>query len=242
MSRRTGEAMRFTGAAVAALCLATALVTGCAQATAGEDATPRATVLEERASPAEQPAMERWQEGAFYERPVPEIVSDLQLLGFDVTYQNHDQIQGYDLFSIGLRGTPAELPLEGSDGVVDVTLQVDDPVFREGTDGSSVEDLAEDARLSCYAFSLSCPAADASEYEALARELADGLGLGEFTSSSVEDPLGTGAMTGSFTGEGTHMGERATWSIGVICEDAETARNPEAPLLVTFSCFVAPEA
>ena len=55
-----------------------------------------------------------------------------------------------------------------------------------------------------------------------ARELADGLGLGEFTSSSVEAPLGTGAMTGSFTGEGTLMGERATWSIGVICEGAET--------------------
>ena len=92
--------MRFTKTVVAALVLSTALLVGCGQAPATDATQDEAAV--EQTEPEAEPAMSNWQEGAFYDRPTSEIVSDLELLGFELT--NEDS---YD------RGYAREQPRRG---------------------------------------------------------------------------------------------------------------------------------
>ena len=83
--------MRSTRMIVPVLCLSTALIAGCSQGTQPAGSTGSATQGSAPAAAAEQtPQAEltAWQDKTFYERPVADIASDLELLDFEITADN----------------------------------------------------------------------------------------------------------------------------------------------------------
>ena len=79
-------------AGAAALALSTTLLAGCGAqgATDGSADAQGDAAAQEEVEPEPEPVMSNWTENSFYERPLPEIASDLELLGFEVSAEFYD--------------------------------------------------------------------------------------------------------------------------------------------------------
>lgn len=230
--------MRFTKTVVAALVLSTALLVGCGQAPATDATQDEAAV--EQAEP--EPAMSNWQEGSFYERPLPEIASDLELLGFELTdefYDDSDPSGTYTFFMPTFQGTPEDNPVEGSDETVMIGLTYENPTFAEGTDERTCETLDQEVLPTGATIGFYLPEADSSEYETIARSVGDAVGLPAFTDSYVGDPFETGRVIGNFTYPDTFKGQEIE-SMLIISSSSnpESLPNPGMPLFVSYGPYL----
>ena len=226
--------MRFTKTVVAALVLSTALLVGCGQAPATDASQDEAAV--EQAEPEAEPAMTNWQEGAFYERPVSEIASDLELLGFEPLEQSLVTTQdGTNVFAASYEGKPSDNPLEGYSETVYVSLSVNDPAVEGETDKPTANDLAQGTTPSRFSVTFQGPAIDPEEFDAHAQQVAEALGLGEISNATevtVADPE-TKIVT--YDGPGTFMGIETHWILSVALYGPDTAIDPDNPLVVALS-------
>lgn len=74
--------------------------------------------------------------------------------------------------------------------------------------------------------------------EAVARQVADTLGLGAFTESSVgPSPFDETRILGNFSADDTYFGTPMTHLISMTVYPGDMALNPEAPLSVTFGLW-----
>lgn len=235
--------MRFTKTVVAALVLSTALLVGCGQAPATDatDATQDEAAVEQ-AEPEAEPAMTNWQESAFYERPFPEIASDLELLGFELTdefYDDSDPSGTYTFFMPTFQGTPGDNPVEGSDETVTIGLTYENPTFAEGTDERTCETLDQEVLPTGATIGFYLPEADSSEYEAIARSVGDAVGLPAFTDSTVGDPFETGRVIGNFTYPDTFKGQEIESMLIIsVATSPESLPNPDMPLFVSYGPYL----
>lgn len=235
-------------ALVPMLCLSLGLLVGCGQAPAQDDAAsqddaPAAETVEP------EPAMSNWTENSFYERSVPEIASDLELLGFELSnessYEDTDAAGDVVYYMLSFQGTPEDNPLEGSDETVNIGLTVENPALQEGETEYTLETIDPETLPTGFDVSFHLPEADPSEYEALATTLADAVGLGTFTSSYVGDAFGTGRVLGNFDYVDTYKGVECT-SMVIVSPTSEgnvsTLPNPDMPLLISYGAYVSERA
>ena len=231
--------MRLTKMLAPALCLSAALLAGCSQAPATDPQAlgNPAPVVDETAEPTE-PAMSDWQDAAFYERPVREVASDLALLGFEQTDEYYDEESAY--FSAAFAGAPEGNPVEGADKTVTLNVFLSEPSFQEGATEFTLQTLAEDAAPNGFDVFFYFPEVDPSEYEGLARKVADAAGLGAFVDSYVGDaPFSEGRQVGNFSAEGSFNGTEAQCLFVVSpAEDTSAVPNPDAPLTVSYGYYV----
>ena len=218
-----------------ALCLSAALLAGCSQAPATDPQAQgdQATVTDETAVPA----MTDWQDPAFYERPARDIASDLALLGFEQTGEYYDEESAY--FGATFEGAPEENPVEGADETVSLDIFLSEPAFQEGTTEYTLDALAADAAPNGFDVFFYFPEVDSSEYEGLARKVADAAGLGAFTDSYVgEAPFGEG-FVGNFSTEGSFKGTDALCTLVVShYEGPRQDSLADAPLAVSYGYYV----
>ena len=242
--------MRFTKTVVAALVLSTALLVGCSQAPATDatDATQdEAAVEQAEPEPEPEPAMSNWQEGAFYDRPTSEIVSDLELLGFELTnedsYEDADALGDIVYYFSYFEGTPESNPVEGSDETVQVSFTYENPALLEGETECSLETIDPSTVPTGVVIGFYLPEADSSEYETIARSVGDAVGLPAFTDSYVGDPFETGRMVGNFTYPDTFKGQE-TESMLIVSSSSnpESLPNPDMPLYVSYGPYVSERA
>lgn len=244
--------MRFTKTVVAALVLSTALLVGCSQAPATDatDATQDEAAVEQAepdAEPEPEPAMTNWQEGAFYDRPTSEIVSDLELLGFELTnedsYEDADALGDIVYYFSYFEGTPESNPVEGSDETVQVSFTYENPALLEGETECSLETIDPSTVPTGVVIGFYLPEADSSEYETIARSVGDAVGLPAFTDSYVGDPFETGRMVGNFTYPDTFKGQE-TESMLIVSSSSnpESLPNPDMPLYVSYGPYVSERA
>ena len=244
--------MRFTKTVVAALVLSTALLVGCSQAPATDatDATQDEAAVEQAepdAEPEPEPAMTNWQEGAFYDRPTSEIVSDLELLGFELTnedsYEDADALGDIVYYFSYFEGTPESNPVEGSDETVQVSFTYENPALLEGETECSLETIEPSTVPTGVVIGFYLPEADSSEYETIARSVGDAVGLPAFTDSYVGDPFETGRMVGNFTYPDTFKGQE-TESMLIVSSSSnpESLPNPDMPLYVSYGPYVSERA
>lgn len=244
--------MRFTKTAVAALVLSTALLVGCSQAPAtnATDATQDEAAVEQaepEAEPEPEPTMTNWQEGAFYDRPTSEIVSDLELLGFELTneesYEDADALGDVTYYFSYFKGAPESNPVEGSDGTVQVSFTYENPALLEGETECSLETIEPSTVPTGVVIGFYLPEADSSEYETIARSVGDAVGLPAFTDSYVGDPFETGRMVGNFTYPDTFKGQE-TESMLIVSSSSnpELLPNPDMPLSVSYGPYVSERA
>lgn len=242
--------MRFTKTVVAALVLSTALLVGCSQAPA-TDATDvtqdEAAVEQAEPEPEPEPAMSNWQEGAFYDRPTSEIVSDLELLGFELTnedsYEDTDALGDVTFYFNYFEGTPESNPVEGSDETVQVSFTYENPALLEGETECSLETIDPSTVPTGVVIGFYLPEADSSEYETIARSVGDAVGLPAFTDSYVGDPFETGRIVGNFTYPDTFKGQE-TESMLIVSSSSnpESLPNPDMPLYVSYGPYVSERA
>ena len=242
--------MRFTKTVVAALVLSTALLVGCGQAPATDatDATQDEAAVEQTEPEAEpEPAMTNWQEGAFYDRPTSEIVSDLELLGFELTnedsYEDTDALGDITFYFSNFEGTPESNPVEGSDETVQVSFTYENPALLEGETECSLETIDPSTVPTGVVIGFYLPEADSSEYETIARSVGDAVGLPAFTDSYVGDPFETGRVIGNFTYPDTFKGQE-TESMLIVSPSSnpELLPNPDMPLYVSYGPYVSERA
>lgn len=221
---------------VPALCLSAALLSGCSQTqTQGADTQTDPAPVGQTASEA---AMSDWQDSAFYERPMGEIADDLALLGFEQTSEHYDEESAF--FTATFEGAPASNPVQGADSTVTLDVFLSEPAFREGVDEFTLQNLAEDAAPNGFDVFFYFPEVDSSEYEGLARKVADAAGLGAFTDSYVGDaPFSEGREVGNFAVVGSFNGTEAQCMLVVSRFEGEDAvPNPDAPLVVSYGYYV----
>ena len=244
--------MRFTKTVVAALVLSTAMLVGCSQtpATNATDATQDEAAVEQaepEPEPEPEPAMTNWQEGAFYDRPTSEIVSDLELLGFELTnedsYEDADALGDIVYYFSYFEGTPESNPVEGSDETVQVSFTYENPALLEGETECSLETIDPSTVPTGVVIGFYLPEADSSEYETIARSVGDAVGLPAFTDSYVGDPFETGRMVGNFTYPDTFKGQE-TESMLIVSSSSnpESLPNPDMPLYVSYGPYVSERA
>lgn len=231
---------------VPVLCLSTALIAGCSQGTQPAGSTESAGSATQGSAPAAaaeqtpQAELTAWQDKTFYERPVADIASDLELLDFEITADNYyeEEQSGYRYCETTFSGQPADNPFEGSDPTVNITVTVEDPVFVDGAEDLGYETLAEGTLPTGYTVWLSYTERDPSEYEAVARQVADTLGLGAFTESTVgPSPFDETRILGNFSADDTYFGTPTTHLISMTVYPDNMTLNPDAPLSVTFGLW-----
>lgn len=236
------------------LCLSLGLLVGCGQAPAQDDAAtqdeaPAAEATEPEAEPEPEPAMSNWTENSFYERPISEIASDLELLGFEMSgensYTDTDALGDVVYYFLSFRGTPEDNPLEGSDKTVGVDFTIENPALKEGETEYTLENLDEGTIPTGFSIGFYLPEDDPSEYEALATKLADAVGLGAFTDSYVGDAFGTGRVIGNFDYADTYKGVECTSMLLIsptMDDYVSSLPNPDMPLLISYGPYVSERA
>ena len=236
--------MRFTKAIAAALVLSTALLVGCGQApaTGADDATTDETTVEQT-EPEPEPAMSDWTENSFYERPLPEIASDLELLGFELSAE--DSFEGEDAsgtityYMPNFRGTPEDNPVEGSSETVGIGLTYENPPLQEGENEYTVETIDQEVLPTGVTINFYLPEADSSEFGTVAQGVADAVGLGELTEDYVGDPFGTGRVIGNFIYQDTFRGtEVEAYLLVSLVSDPESLPDPDMPLMVSYGPYL----
>lgn len=240
--------MRGVTRVVLPMCLMAALLAGCSQGTTPEGSAGSAaqgSAAAEAVQEAPQPEMSNWQDKAFYERPVSDIANDLLLLGFEVDEDNSllDQGDGYSYLYTVFSGTPEDNPFEGASEAVSINLTVEFPEFEDGASEGTYETLAEGTMPNGYDVTLYYADVDSSEYESLARGVADTVGLGEFTESSVgPSPFDETRMLGNFFGNDTFRGSDCEWLITITKSTSDSLPDPEKPLMLGFGHYVTTES
>lgn len=235
--------MRIKRAFVLALCLAATLIAGCSQG-AGSGGSAGAAGSAPQGSAAAvvetpQPVMSNWQEVSFYERPVQEIVDDLELLGFEKYTEQFTDDADYPYYNVAFSGQPEDNAVEGSDSQVVVSLGIYNPQVAEGVEEVTLDSLTGDNALTSYDIYYYFDQTDPSGYEDLARRVADAMGVGAFTDSQVRSLYDGGPEIGGFAGDGAFKGKDQQWSIFVATPspDAATVLNPEKPTYVSFGYY-----
>ena len=229
-------------AGAAALALSTTLLAGCgAQGAADDSAGAQGdAAAQEEVEP--EPAMSNWTENSFYERPLPEIASDLELLGFELTdefYDDSDPSGAYTFFMPSFRGTPEDNPVKGSSETVTIGLTYENPTFEEGTEERTCETIDQEALPTGATIFFYLPEADPSEYETVARSVADAVGLPAFTDSYVGDPFETGRIVGNFTYQDTFKGQEIESLLTIsVAANPESLPDPDMPLAVSYGPYL----
>lgn len=203
-----------------------------------EEQAPDAAEQDEEAEPAPEPAMSNWYDKTFYERPVTEIASDLELLGFEVTAEYYDDSE-YANLSINYQGTPEVNPLDGTSDTAVVFMSVYQPAFADGATDQTHETLAEGTMPTGFNVSFFYPETPDSEYEGLAQNAAETLGLGEVTDSSLSESFAEpDRMIGNYSGAGTYQGNETEWLIMVSTYDADIVPDVDYPTMVDVSYYI----
>ena len=229
-------------AGAAALALSTTLLAGCGAQDAADGSTDAQgdAAAQEEVEP--EPAMSNWTENSFYERPLPEIASDLELLGFELTdefYDDSDPSGAYTFFMPSFRGTPEDNPVEGSSETVTIGLTYENPTFEEGTEERTCETIDQEALPTGATIFFYLPEADPSEYETIARSVADAVGLPAFTDSYVGDPFETGRIVGNFTYPDTFKGQEIESLLTIsVAANPESLPDPDMPLAVSYGPYL----
>lgn len=239
--------MKATKVLVPMLCLSTLLLMGCgSQGTAGDQtdagADDAAVEQQAEAEPEPEPAMSNWTENSFYERPVAQIASDLELLGFEVSSEYYDdslESDGWTYYQLSLNGTPEDLPVEGASETVGIGLTVENPTLKEGETEYTLDTIDEATLPTGFNVFFFFPEADSSEYEALATKVADAVGLGALTTDYVGDPFEIGRIVGNFTYADSYKGvETESMVIVSPYSDPQDAPDPDMPLAVSYGPYV----
>ncbi|OUN47021.1 hypothetical protein B5G20_06425 [Collinsella sp. An7] len=232
--------MRAVPAILSVFCLSAVLLTGCSQgASAGSTPSEGSTLaaVEEETS---EPAMENWTESAFYERPVTEVISDLELLSFEVAdaYYDGSEEYGYSYFYITLTGELNQPLVEGASEYLQISLTIDHPVFTSDSE-QTLEALDPATIVTGVDAMMYHPEVDPSEWEGLAQQAIDAFGLEPMTSSSTDvSPFDENRMLGNYTGPSTFNGQEAEYMI-IISSSREGGDLPEPdkPLFIDVSLF-----
>lgn len=230
-------------AGAAALALSTTLLAGCGAQDAADDSAGAQgdAAAQEEVEP--EPAMSNWTENSFYERPLPEIASDLELLGFEVTSENSfsdsDALGDITYYFLNFQGTPEDNPVEGSSEAVGISFTVENPVLQEGETEYTLETIDPETTVTSFTVGFYLPEADSSEYEDMAARVAEAVGLPAFTDTYVGDFAGTGRIVGNFTYPDSFKGTE-TESMLIIspASDPESLPDPDMPLFVSYGPYV----
>lgn len=229
-------------AGAAALALSTTLLAGCGAQDAADDSAGAQgdAAAQEEVEP--EPAMSDWTENSFYERPLPEIASDLELLGFELTdefYDDSDPSGVYTFFMPSFQGTPEDNPVEGSSETVTIGLTYENPTFEEGTEERTCETIDQEALPTGATIFFYLPEADSSEYGTIAQGVADAVGLGEFTEDYVGDAFGTGRVIGNYTYQDTFKGQEIESLLTIsVAANPESLPDPDMPLMVSYGPYL----
>lgn len=229
-------------AGAAALALSTTLLAGCGAQDAADGSTDAQgdAAAQEEVEP--EPAMSNWTENSFYERPLPEIASDLELLGFELTdefYDDSDPSGAYTFFMPSFRGTPEDNPVEGSSETVTIGLTYENPTFEEGTEERTCETIDQEALPTGATIFFYLPEADSSEYGTIAQGVADAVGLGELTEDYVGDAFGTGRVIGNYTYQDTFKGQEIESLLTIsVAANPESLPDPDMPLAVSYGPYL----
>ena len=221
---------------VVAVCAA--LLAGCSQGNAAEGSAPAAdTSAVEETAP--EPEMTNWYETSFYERPVAQIASDLELLSFEKTDDEYYEVEdgSYRYLNLNFRGAPGDVPVDGASDEVLVALTVEAPEFEEDAEEQGLDSLAEDAMPTGVDVVMFHPEADAGQYEALAQQTVEALGLEPFTEGSTDtSPFDETRMLGNYRGPNTANGAETEYMV-MVTSNEELSGDPEFPLYVDVSLF-----
>lgn len=184
--------------------------------------------------------MENWTESAFYERPVTEVISDLELLSFEVAdaYYDGSEEYGYSYFYITLTGELDQPLVEGASEYLQISLTIDHPVFTSDSE-QTLEALDPATIVTGVDAMMYHPEVDPSEWEGLAQQAIDAFGLEPMTSSSTDvSPFDETRMLGNYIGPSTFNGQEAEYMI-IISSSREGGDLPEPdkPLFIDVSLF-----
>lgn len=238
--------MRAVPAILSAFCLSAALLAGCTQG------APAGSVSTEGSAPAAveeetpEPVMTNWKESAFYARPVTEVVSDLELLSFEVADSSYESSEEYDYsyFFITLTGELEQPLIEGTSESIQISLTIDQPVFTSDSE-RTLETLDPATIVMGVDVTMYHPEVDSSEWEGLAQQAVDAFGLEPMTRSSTEpSPFDETRMLGNYSGPTTFNGQTNEYMvfINLLGEDADIP-DPDMPLYIDVALFyVIPEA
>ena len=232
-------------AGAAALALSTTLLAGCGAqgATDGSADAQGDAAAQEEVEPEPEPVMSNWTENSFYERPLPEIASDLELLGFEVSAEGSFEGEGVSgtitYFMPHFQGTPEDNPVEGSSETVDISLTYENPPLQEGETEYTVETIDQEVLPTGVTINFYLPEADSSEFGTVAQSVADAVGLGELTEDYVGDPFGTGRVIGNYTYQDTFKGTELESFLYVgLAPDPESLPDPDMPLMVNYGPYL----
>lgn len=232
-------------AGAAALALSTTLLAGCgAQGATGGSADAQGdAAAQEEVEPEPEPVMSNWTENSFYERPLPEIASDLELLGFEVSAEDSFEGEGVSgtitYFMPSFQGTPEDNPVEGSSETVGIGLTYENPPLQEGETEYTVETIDQEVLPTGVTINFYLPEADSSEFGTVAQSVADAVGLGELTEDYVGDPFGTGRVIGNYTYQDTFKGTELESLLYVgLAPDPESLPDPDMPLIVNYGPYL----
>lgn len=224
-------------AIVPAVLLSVMLLAGCGQQ-AGTTG-PAGSAGSAGSAAAANPAPERtdWQAAAFYERPVSDIVGDLELIGFERTGEDYyDEDPQYASYAVTLTGKPGGIPVEDVSDTVSILLEVMSPSFEEGAEEFDLDTLAEGSAPEYYTITLYRSPVDASGYEELGRGAATAFGLGEVTeATTAPSPFAEGRTLGNYWGTTMFNGTESTWLVTVTEYGADEVPDASAPLEIALS-------
>lgn len=232
-------------AGAAALALSTTLLAGCgAQGATGGSADAQGdAAAQEEVEPEPEPVMSNWTENSFYERPLPEIASDLELLGFEVSAEDSFEGEGVSgtitYFMPNFQGTPEDNPVEGSSETVGIGLTYENPTLQEGETEYTVETIDQEVLPTGATIFFYLPEADSSEYGTVAQSVADAVGLGELTEDYVGDAFGTGRVIGNYTYQDTFKGQEIESLLIIsLAANPESLPDPDMPLAVSYGPYL----
>ncbi|WP_297035326.1 hypothetical protein [uncultured Enorma sp.] len=213
---------------------AAVFLAGCSGGAPAEGSAPA-----EATEQVSEPVMTNWQETSFYERPVSEVVSDLELLSSEMTGEEYlpEDEMGYSYLFVTLSGKPDEIPLADVGETVTVSFTIEAPQFEEGAEEQTVDTLAEDTMLTGVDIVMSHADVDSSEYEALAQQAVDAFGLSPMTSSDTgPSPFDETRMLGNYTGPAAFNGTDTEYLI-VVSNSPEVTGDPDMPLYIDVNLF-----
>lgn len=218
--------------------LSMALLVGCSQgAPAGSaPATGSAPAAVEEKAP--EPAMSNWTEVSFYERPVAEVVADLELLSFEVSDPEYFEGEpGYTYFTFSCFGKPEDVPLPDVSETVQIAFTVEQPQFTDDADEKTLDMLAEGTMTTSVDLIMYHADVDPSEYEGLANQAVEALGLNPISEGSTEpSPFDETRMLGYYSGPITAMGTETEYGIMVL-SSPDSAVDPDMPLIIDIALF-----
>ncbi|MBM6682432.1 hypothetical protein [Collinsella intestinalis] len=236
--------MRAVPAILSVFCLSAVLLTGCSQGASAGSTPSEGSALAAVEEETSEPAMENWTESAFYERPVTEVISDLELLSFEVAdaYYDGSEEYGYSYFYITLTGELDQPLVEGASEYLQISLTIDHPVFTSDSE-QTLEALDPATIVTGVDAMMYHPEVDPSEWEGLAQQAIDAFGLEPMTSSSTDvSPFDENRMLGNYTGPSTFNGQATEYMVIMSTIESDDLPVSGMPLYIDVSLFFLPPA